>query len=215
MRQEATAQASVRLRPPGTQSGLSRTSTVISPVFGIDRHLGRDRDALVGHARHRIVAHLVAVGAGRQLADRGDGAALAVVHPGLDEVALIVSMPVLRHQLLQPALAGAAGADLGAVVAVPDVADADLLQPDADQVVLVLEVLLDAHAGEMHALLIDGRGDRAGRWTAPARRYRHGASATASRTAARRRRTPARTASGRHGACRRRTGCCSGRRRPP
>ena len=59
----------------------------------------------------------------------------------------------MRNAFLETAFAGAAGADLGPVVAIPDIADPNLLKPDADQVVLVLEILLNAHAGKMHALL--------------------------------------------------------------
>src|SRR5260221_493934 len=85
------------------------------------------------------------------------GAPLAIVHPGLDE-GLDGVEAVVRHQVLQPALAGPAGADLGAIVAMPDLRDADLLQPHADDVGLILEALLDPHARKMHPLLVDRLG---------------------------------------------------------
>ena len=119
--------------------------------------VARIGNALVADAGHRIVAHLIGEAARRQLADGGDGAALAVIHPGLDE-GLDRGRAILGGQLLQAPLAGAAGADLGAIIAIPDVVDADLLHSHADDVRLVLEILLAAHAGEMHALFVDGLG---------------------------------------------------------
>ena len=103
------------------------------------------------------MAHLIAVAAARQLADGGNGAPLAIVHPGLDE-GLDGADTVLLGQILEPALTRAARADLGAIVAIPDVADPDLLDAHADDVGLVLEILLAAHAGEMHPLLVDRLG---------------------------------------------------------
>ena len=41
---------------------------------------------MVGDPRHRVVAGDVFEGAGRQLGDLGDGAALAVIEPVLDEI---------------------------------------------------------------------------------------------------------------------------------
>ena len=98
----------------------------------------------------------VAPGSGGERADRGSRPARAIVYPGLDEGAHGVCA-VLRYQRLELALADPAGAELGAVVAVPDVRRADLLQADAHDIRLVLAPLLNAHAGEVHALLIERR----------------------------------------------------------
>ena len=107
-------------------------------------------------AGNRVVSAGVAPGAGGELPDRRRRAPRAIVHPGLDEGAHGLDAVVL-HQRLQPALAVPAGADLGAVVAVPDVGRADLLQADAHDVRLILAILLNAHAGEVHPLLVERR----------------------------------------------------------
>ena len=99
----------------------------------------------------------VAPGAGGKRADRRRRPARAIVHPRLDEGAHGLDA-VVRDQGLESALADPAGAYLRAVVAVPDVGRADLLQPDAHDVRLVLAPLLNPHAGEVHALLIERCG---------------------------------------------------------
>lgn len=145
---------------------------------GVDRDLRLDRYAVIRDTGHRIVPHLIGIGGSGQLANGRDGPLLAIFHPRLDEVADGFDA-ILRNEFLEPAFAGAAGADLGPVVAIPDIADPNLLQPDADQVVLVLEILLNAHAGKMHALLIDRRregqiGRRLGRPDVGVMRARQG-----------------------------------------
>ena len=124
---------------------------------GIDRHPRPDRNPFVGDARQRIVPVLVGPCAGRQRPDRGGGAALAIGHPGLDERGDGLR-PVLLHQLLDPALGGAAGAHLREIVAVPEVGHPHLDLGHADDVADFLVAPLHPHAGEVQPFLEDGLG---------------------------------------------------------
>ena len=108
-------QVSLRFQPAGDAVDIVAHIHRYRRLVGIDRHLRPDRNPLVGDTRQRIVPVLVGPGAGRQRPDGGGGAALAIGHPGLDELGDGLR-PVLLHQLLDSALGGAAGAHLGEVV---------------------------------------------------------------------------------------------------
>ena len=155
MRADDVAVASERLRPPGTQSTLSRASTVISPASGSTVMLIPDGNAVFRDARHRIVPRLVGPCAGRKFPDRGLGPARPVGHPVLDEGVDGLGAVAL-HDLDQALLGNPARAELGLEVAVPDLARADLRERDTDDVRLALVPLLDADAGEVQPLLVDG-----------------------------------------------------------
>ena len=126
-------------------------------LVGIDGHGSPDRNPLVGDARQRIVPVLVGPGAGRQRPDGGGGAALAIGHPGLDELGDGLR-PVFLHQLLDPALRRAAGAYLSQVVAVPEIGHPHLDPGHADNVAEFLVAPLHTDAGEMQTLLINRLG---------------------------------------------------------
>jgi hypothetical protein len=124
--------------------------------FRIDSHGDADRNAVFGDTWHRVVPRLVRPGARRELCDRSLRATRAVGHPILDECVDGLGAVAL-DEFGQALFADPAGTDLSLVVAMPDLACPDLGECDPNDVRLALVTLLDADAGEMQTLFIDGR----------------------------------------------------------
>ena len=146
----------VRLSPQGTQSGLSRRSTSITARVGVDLDVDVDRHA-VGQARERVVA-AARLRAGRSAACGSAcvHAPLGVVEPLARRTARASRRRSLSASSVQPPLADARRADRRQVVAVPLSGTRIRAPAHADDVVDVLVVALDPHAGEdQRALLVD------------------------------------------------------------
>ena len=122
----------------------------------IDGHI--DRDAVLGRARHRVMAAGPAGRPARQLADRVDHPAFGVVEPLRREAVQRVPADLVG-QRKQLALADTGGADHGEIVAPPLFRHADAHHAHAHQILVVAVVLLDLHTREdQRALVINVLG---------------------------------------------------------
>ena len=139
--------ASDRLNPAGTQSGLSRRSTVIRPASGSmsTTTLTGMPSSMPGSGSCELVAISRPCG---QPADGRGGQPVGVAEPRGDELPQ-GGDPVPAGQLVQPPFADPGRAQRGQVVAVPDLRHPDPALAHPDDVRHVGAAALDPDAGEV------------------------------------------------------------------